>query len=58
MSEYVLILLVFWTNPAVTNIDHLTKAQCESMGNQAVKDMPNSTFHVRFVCLEKREERK
>lgn len=56
MSEYVLILLVYWTNPALTSIDHLTKTQCETMGNDAVKNMPK--FYAKFVCLEKPEERK
>lgn len=51
MNEYVLVLILYWTNPAITNIDHLTKAQCEFMGNAFVKDAPK--FYAKFMCLER-----
>jgi hypothetical protein len=53
MTEYILILFMWWSNPAMAVIDHLSLEGCQAMGSDYVKQTKGVASHPSYVCIER-----
>jgi len=53
MTEYVLVLFMWWSNPAMAVIDHLSLDGCQAMGSDYVKQSKGVASHPSYVCIER-----